>query len=64
MTISGSTQSASNAIILGGAGRDTITITGGAAANAGQVASIGGGDGGDLITTAQVSTLQLALELV
>ena len=29
MTISGATQSASNPIILGGAGRDTIAITGG-----------------------------------
>ena len=50
LVISGSTQSASNPIVLGGAGRDTITISGGLAANAGTIAQLGGGDGGDLIT--------------
>ena len=43
---SGSTTSATNLIIKGGAGRDTITISGGE----GSVANLAGGDGGDLIT--------------
>ena len=44
---SGSTTSATNTQIFGGAGRDTITLSG--EANAG-VAKVAGGDGGDLIT--------------
>jgi len=44
---SGSTTSATNLIIKGGAGRDTITLSG---ADGAAVANLAGGDGGDLIT--------------
>merc|ERR1712138_64426 len=48
-TGNGSTDSASNVIILGGAGRDTITVASGAFSN------VGGGDGGDLINLEQAT---------
>ena len=58
--VDGSTTSANNAVVLGGAGRDTIEVgqSVGAAAAAG-FSNIGGGDGGDLmtITTATYSAI-------
>lgn len=49
---SGSTTSATNLTIRGGAGRDTITISGGT----GSIANLAGGDGGDLITLNGIAT--------
>ena len=50
---SGSTTSATNLIVKGGAGRDTITLSGEGGAS---IANVAGGDGGDLITLGGTAT--------